>query len=322
MKKNDAIEKIADVLRNADSIALFTHSRPDGDALGSTLALKFALEKLGKRVSAFCDTEVGYKYSSLGLDKFFSLRPSDKYDLYVALDCGDSGRLGDLSEYFLKQKNTLCIDHHYSHISFCRYNYVVDCSSTCELIFLLLNASEIEIDKQIAELLYIGLSTDTGNFSHSNTTPAVFRVAEALAKKDIDIADLYDKLYASCRFERTRLLGRVLSRIRRYYDGKLCLIYVTKEDFDATETAKDDTEGFIDYAVNVEGARIGVSLCEHGPNVYKVSMRSKGENVSEVCAHFGGGGHVQAAGCMISGFFEDVVDKVLKAVRDILWTDL
>lgn len=117
-------------------------------------------------------------------------------------------------------------------------------------------------------------------------------------------------------------MGRVLSRIRRYYDGKLCLIYVTKEDFDATETAKDDTEGFIDYAVNVEGARIGVSLCEHGPNVYKVSMRSKGENVSEVCAHFGGGGHVQAAGCMISGFFEDVVDKVLKAVRDILWTDL
>lgn len=144
----------------------------------------------------------------------------------------------------------------------------------------------------------------------------------SLAEKGIDIADLYDKLYASSRFERTRLLGRVLGRIRHYYDGRLCLIYVTKEDFDATGTKKDDTEGFIDYAINVEGARIGVSICEHSPNVYKVSMRSKGENISEVCAHFGGGGHVQAAGCMISGFFEDVVDKLLKAVRDIVWTDL
>lgn len=242
--------------------------------------------------------------------------------MYVALDCGDSGRLGDLSEFFLKQTNTLSIDHHYSHISFSKYNYVVDCSSTCELVYKLLKLSGTEIDAESARLLYIGLSTDTGNFSHSNTTSEVFEIASSLAEKGIDIADLYDKLYASSRFERTRLLGRVLGRIRRYYDGRLCLIYVTKEDFDATGTKKDDTEGFIDYTINVEGARIGVSICEHSPYVYKVSMRSKGENISEVCAHFGGGGHVQAAGCMISGFFEDVVDKLLKAVRDIVWTDL
>lgn len=322
MKKNDSPEKILELLKNARNIALFTHSRPDGDAIGSTLALKSALERMGKKAFAFCDTEIGHKYDSLGFGKFFSDTPRGNFDLYVALDCGDSGRLGDLSEFFLKQTNTLSIDHHYSHISFSKYNYVVDCSSTCELVYKLLKLSGTEIDAESARLLYIGLSTDTGNFSHSNTTSEVFEIASSLAEKGIDIADLYDKLYASSRFERTRLLGRVLGRIRRYYDGRLCLIYVTKEDFDATGTKKDDTEGFIDYTINVKGARIGVSICEHSPYVYKVSMRSKGENISEVCAHFGGGGHVQAAGCMISGFFEDVVDKLLKAVRDIVWMDL
>ena len=139
---------------------------------------------------------------------FRSDTPRGNFDLYVALDCGDSGRLGDLSEFFLKQTNTLSIDHHYSHISFSKYNYVVDCSSTCELVYKLLKLSGTEIDAESARLLYIGLSTDTGNFSHSNTTSEVFEIASSLAEKGIDIADLYDKLYASSRFERTRLLGR------------------------------------------------------------------------------------------------------------------
>lgn len=322
MKGNDSIEKITHILKSASNIALFTHSRPDGDALGSTLAFKFALEKLGKKTQVFCDTEVGYKYSLLGLNEHFLSRPSGKFDLYVALDCGDINRLGDLADVFLKEKNTLCIDHHAFHTIFCKYNYVVDCSSTCELIFSLINSLNIELDNNMAKLLYIGLSTDTGNFSHSNTTPNVFRIAATLAEKGIDISSLYDNLYSTSRFQRIRLMGRVLSRIRKYFDGRLCLIYTTKEDLEATETKKDDTEGFIDYAVNVEGAKIGVALCEHSDNVYKVSMRSKGENVAEVCAYFGGGGHIQAAGCMVSGFFEDVVEKILSAVKNIIWTDL
>lgn len=322
MKKNDSLERLIKEFSDSSSIALFTHSRPDGDALGSVLALKFALEKLGKRVEAFCDTEIGHKYTILGYDKYWSRQPRGDFELFVALDCGDVGRLGAFSDFFFRQKNTLCIDHHYSHVSFCQLNYVKNCSSTCELVYTILNGLSVEIDKEIATALYIGLSTDTGNFSHGNTTPAVFEIAADLASKGIDIPGIYDSVYASSRFERTKLLGIVLTRMRRYFDGRLCLLYVTKADLALTGTQKDDTEGFIDYAINSEGAQLGVCFCEHSENAYKVSMRSKGLNVSAVCEHFGGGGHLQAAGCMISGLFEDAVDKLLKAIMDILWTDL
>ena len=308
-------DKIAKVIFKAQKIALFSHTRPDGDTIGGVLALKNALQSIGKHCDAFCDNNIPEKFFYLPEADSFMLFPQEKYDLYIAVDCGELARLGENFQVFTREKNTVNIDHHMTNDNFAAINCVMEYSSTCEIVFELLKFMKVQIDEKSAICMYTGLSTDTGNFAHSNTNEHTFETARELVKYDIDIAKLNFVLYRNTSFERTKLLGKVISRMRRYEDGQISLIYTLTSDMQEVGADASFTEGFIDYATNVEGTEVGISLCQHAENTFKVSMRSRGKiDVSKICSEFGGGGHRNASGCMVSGFFEDVVDKIVRAV--------
>ena len=308
-------QKIAEKIKKADKIAIFSHTRPDGDTVGGVLALKKGLESIGKKCACFCDNAIPSRFSFLPGVGDYSLSPAEKYDLYIAVDCGELARLGENAVFFQKKVNTVNIDHHGSNDNFAEINYVAGYASTCEIVFELLDYMKTSLDDDSALCLYVGLSTDTGNFAHSNTDAHVFECARRLIGHKIDVAALNFALYRNTSFQRTKLLGRVLGRMRRYLDGKLTLIYTLSQDIAETGATASDTEGFIDYATNVTGTEVGVAICQHGENSFKVSMRSRGKvDVSAVCSSFGGGGHRNASGCMICGFFEDVVDKIVRAI--------
>jgi len=320
-----SIDTCKKIINNANKIALFCHIRPDGDTLGAALALKLALQKKLKQVEIFCEDDVPEKFLKLGFDGHFSkefVANLNKYDLFVAIDCGDLSRVGKYGNLFLKSNKTLAIDHHATHSKFCQNTCLFEYSSTCEIILKIINELNIQLDDNIAKALYIGLSTDTGNFRHTNTTQQTFKTAEQLACYNLNISELNRVLYSETSYPRQKLLGRALTNMRKYYDGKVCLIYLTEKDFADTCSNLSHTDGFTDYAINVDTAQIGICISQNTKNSYKISMRSKKVNVAEICEYFGGGGHVLAAGCVICGFLEDVIDKILRLLEDIQWTDL
>ena len=190
-----------------------------------------------------------------------------------------------------------------------------DASSTCELVFDLLEPTG-EIDAVIADYLYMGLSTDTGHFMHSNTTPKVLETAYKLSLFGADTYGLATALYRSRSREKTELIAKSIESMRYYLDGKVALIAVTAEMLESVGLEANDTEGLIDYAIAVKGVEIGVSICEEKSEEFKVSFRSRGRNVDEIAKVFGGGGHKFASGCRIFGLKEEVIEKILKAVRD------
>ncbi len=309
------INQTAKIIEQCNSIALFCHTQPDGDTIGSGVALYLALKKMGKDVSVFCDDNLGSKISLFPETSIISKTFSGKYDLYIAIDCGDIFRLGEFSGYFANFSNTLVIDHHISQ-PYGKYYCSVMYASTAEIVFDILSLLNVELDERIATLLYIGLSTDTGNFAHANTDEKVFDVARQLCKINIDIPYINRVFYKSISFERTKLIGKVLSRIRKYFDGKMCLIYTKQEDLIEFGLDNDASKNLVDYAINIDTAIVGISISERSENVFNVSMRGKDCDVRSVCERFGGGGHKLASGCLISGFFEDVVDKIVRAVGD------
>lgn len=317
-------DKCKKILNNANNIALFCHTRPDGDTLGAALALKLALSKKGKTLKIFCDEKVPSKFLNFGFDNQFNIEFNEKlkdFDLYVAIDCGDIGRLGAFYNKFINNKNTLAIDHHITHEDFCQNTYILGYSSTCEIILKLINDFNISLDEKIATALFVGLSTDTGNFKHSNTNENTLLSAKQLISYGVDISEINRKLYNETSYERLKLLGKSLLNMRSYFDGKLCIMYVTKKDFEDCNANITHTEGFTDYAISIDTAQIGICISQNTNNSYKVSMRSKKLDVSNVCKYFGGGGHKQAAGCVVCGFLEDVIDKIVRVIEDIEWTD-
>jgi len=305
--------EVSKLLSKASSIAIFAHTRPDGDAVGACVALCLALKKLGKNAEIFCDTKLPDSFGNFAETSCIRTQFDGKFDLMVAVDCGALSRVGEFATIFDRFYNTLTIDHHGGEY-FSRYNLVWDTASTCEIVLQVIDALGVQIDSAIATYLYMGLCTDTGNFAHSNTSKAVFDVASKLVALGADIQLVNRVFFKDVSLAKTKLLGLALSRIRTYFDNKLVLLYATDSDFEKLGVDSTSTEGLVQYAVNVDSAVVGVSICQHAANVYKISMRGKNFDVRQICEEFGGGGHVNASGCMISGFFEDVVDKIVFAV--------
>lgn len=308
-------------IKAANSITLTTHARPDGDALGGTLALRLALLSIGKTVNICCDDKPNEKFLFLtGINEF--VRQLKKADLTIAIDCGDLGRLGAIGAEFAKLKTTtISIDHHLVNNPFAAININSTLASTCQMIYQLIIQLGCEITKDIALCLYLGLSTDTGNFTHGNTDKDVFSLAAKLIDKGFDVADLSFNIYKSSTFDRNRLIGTALAKMRSFFNGKIVMIIVTQEDLVKNNATMSDTEGFTDYTINTIGCVVGVCICEHAANSYKVSMRSRGDtDVSQLCLHFGGGGHKNASGCMVNGLLEDVIEKLVRHISLALET--
>ena len=307
------ISQVAELLSSKQRIALFAHTNPDGDTVGSCVALCLALRSLGHHVSVFCEMDLSDDLQTYAQGVEFSTTFSGKYDLMVAVDCADILRLGSFEGVYGKFNDTLTIDHHGGEY-FSKYNCVLDYASNCQIVYELLGELNVKFDLPIATSLFLGVCTDTGNFMHSNTDSASFAMASELLKYGVDNEKISRIFFKQTSLAKTKLIARALSKMRTYYDERLIIAYITQADLNEFGVDFRATSGIVQYAINVDTAKIGVCMTESAPNTFKISMRGKEFDVRNICLEFGGGGHPYAAACRISGFLEDVIEKIVRVV--------
>lgn len=302
-------------LNGIKKAAIFTHIRPDGDALGSMLGLYFALKKKGVYTDCYCDSELPPRMKFLpDSDLIMNSAMQDNYDLMISVDCGDEFRLGKYKDAFLKHHNTVNIDHHLTNTNYAKINIIKNASSTCEIIFDIIQILKIGFDNNSALCLYVGMVTDTGHFTQANTTRGVHLAAAELVKYGIDIEDISKRLFKEISKDKLMLIKDCINDMRFFCDDKIALIGIKNASLKKHNLDISETEGIINYAIDISGVSIGVCLTESANNAYKVSLRSrKGVSVANVASAFGGGGHIQAAGFMINGCFEDVIERIVQA---------
>jgi len=319
--------KIIPLIKSAKSILIVCHIRPDGDTLGSGLALHHLCGALGKTADIVADSAIPPQYMFMpGIDKVNS-QQSKKYDLVLIVDCADAPRMGKYQGY-AKSHLSVNIDHHQTNDRFATHNIVVPtASSTCEVVFDVLEQENVfnesfdlnkDIAQKIATCLMTGLSTDTGHFMHSSVNQKVMETAGKLTALGADVHYIANNIYRSDSKTRLKLLGDALSRLRFFDDDSICVMTLMLDDFTKTNASPLETEGFINYPLGIKTTQVAVTIIQFNQTTYKVSFRSKGIDVSKIAGVFDGGGHVRAAGCTVNGFYEDVVDKVVKAIRDFM----
>lgn len=317
------LQTIAQRMKQAKSVLILTHMRPDGDAYGSALALSCALRFLGIENQVCVDADIPANLTFVEGIERVGKQPRGDFDLYVAVDCSDEQRLGALSDIFMtaRRKNidTINIDHHISNTKFAKYNYVRRCSANCMNIAMLISYLGASFDKKTAEYLLLGLLTDSGNFSHDDVTEETMLLAAELLKAGADICKYQYHLFKKQSKERAKLFATTMQNIRYYHDDRFAAIVITQAAMQACGADQSMTEGFVDYPLNVDGVEVAVSLLEVKKRQYRVSFRSKTYvDVNRLAGTFGGGGHVRAAGCMLFGELEEIFDKLSYLVSQYL----
>lgn len=309
--------EIAKQLKAARSVAVFCHVRPDGDALGSGLALVGALRGAGKSACMLCEDPAPERLRIFpAMSEVLTVLPKDcAFDLLVSVDCADIARLGTFAGFFEKFRGiSVNIDHHISNSRFAKINYVRECTATCEMMPEILKAADMPVTKDTADLLALGLLTDSGNFSHRDVTADTFAVASLLRAAGADFSYIGYEMFSRQTKNRALLYARALASMRFCLGDRLAFITVTQKDLAETDTDKSHTEGFVDFALTIEGVEVSVAVLEVKRGQYKISLRSKRANVNAVASEFGGGGHVLASGCMLFGEYEEVIDRLSYAV--------
>ena len=324
IREKSSIEQIAERIKKAKRVAIFTHIRPDGDALGSSFALSFALDFLNIQNDIYNESPMPSNLSFLpNLERVQNTLKDEDYDLYIALDNADISRLGVFATAFEKayRKNlvTINIDHHVSNPLYARYNFVRDCSSNCMNVALLIEALGVPLSKAISDYLLTGLLTDSGNFSHDDVTEECFLLASKLVKAGADVRALNYELFKKQPKARAKLHSEVMGKIRYYHEDKLAVIVITREAMERCGADNGMTEGFVDFPLNVDTVEVAISVMEVKRGQYKISLRSKTYvDVNKVAGVYGGGGHVRASGCMLFGDIEEILDKFSYTVYQYL----
>ena len=311
------LKEIAEVLKNIHSAAIFTHMRPDGDTVGSGMALAAALEKRGVKCELLNEGALPACFSHLEGAERFRTKPALDAEAYIAVDTSAESRLGFLEPVFragARKKITVNVDHHISNTRFAKYNFVRERSANCENIAELITLMGVPYTKEIATYLMAGLLTDSGNFSHGDVTGETFRLAASLVDAGADVSELGYRLLRERTLARAGLYAATIGRIRYLLDGKLAIAVVSQNDLTSRGLATDATEGIVDFALTVDSVEVSACLLEMKAENYKVSLRSKGVDVNAVAAMFGGGGHVLASGCMLFGPLEEVIERLTYAV--------
>jgi len=320
-------------LKSADKIVVASHISPEGDAIGSALALAMGLEKLGKQVEVICHSGLPKRYAFLPKADRIKQMPSFEPELLVLVDCADLER-ADLPDSLKKSASSvIAIDHHPCRSAECEMlnaqgrkrerDWVAwvkpKAAATGEMIVALLNALKVPMTKEIATCLYAALISDTGAFHFSNTTPRTLRLAASLLEYGVDPQEMVYRVMEVRSFAATQLLGRMLRKAKFELELGLCWSVLTLKDFAKTGTNDEDTENFVNFLRAVEGTKVAVLFREIEPRYIKVSLRSKeGIDVSAVARQFGGGGHPAAAGCRVRQPLRSTVISVLNAVRKSL----
>jgi phosphoesterase RecJ-like protein len=318
---SDDLRAVADTLRSHDRFLIVTHENPDGDALGSLLAMKLALDTLGKdsEMYLYGDAPLPREYGFMPLEGLRRELPPDAPErVLVALDCANEQRLGPEPAVLERAPLTINVDHHHDNSRFGDVNLVVaDASSTGEVLRDIFDELGVELTPEIAEALYIAVVTDTGRFQYTNTTPKALRLAADLVEAGADVHRVFQGVYESLEFAKLKLLARALERAQVYDGGRLVVSYLLRSDFTDLSVAEAFSEGIIDYLRAVEGADMAALIREpprsDGP-ARRVSLRASTDeiDVSAIARKSNGGGHRQAA-----GFSSDAsIEEITRFIRD------
>jgi len=298
-------EEVLDELRTSDRFLLTAHEGPDGDALGSLLAMQAILAQLGKDSVMFLGAKefpLPVEYRFLPLEEVFHEPPVDVVDrTLVFLDCGNIDRM-PVSFLQRDDARVVNIDHHHDNTCFGTINLVdTEASCTAEIVYALAKSLGTEITPEIAGALYVGLVTDTGRFMYGNTGAPAHRMAAELIEAGVDVHDTYRRLYERVPIEKLRLISRALAGVERFEDGRLAVAYISAADYEAASADEVLTEGVIDFVRSLEGAQLAAVVrdkTDGGRAARKVSLRSTNGaiDVSAIARKYGGGGHARAAG--------------------------
>ncbi len=311
---------VAEAIRANDRFLLVTHENPDGDAFGSILGAKLALDALGKDSVMYLPGEMALpqEYSFMDLSALRRELPPDAGERVVlALDCATAARSGLSPEFLAAAPLVLDVDHHADNTRFGGINLIVaDASSTGEIVRDLLHELGVELTPAIAQALYVALVTDTGRFQYANTTPKALRLAAELVDAGVDVHRIFQGIYESVEFAKLKLLARALGRAELYEGGRLVISYLLRSDFTELGVGEEYAEGIIDYLRAVDGTEMAATIREppEPPDApRRISMRSSHDelDVSAIARKRQGGGHRQAAGFST----EEPVDEIIAFIR-------
>ena len=313
------LDNILEEINNAESIVILTHENPDGDAIGTGLALYNALKEYGKNPDIIIP-EYPRTFSFLpGADEIKKSSDIEKYDLAISVDCATIKMLNGFANYFENAKVKVSIDHHSTNTMFGDLNYVSPDAPACaQILLVVLNYFKIEITKDIGTCILTGIITDTGGFKYSSVTAETFEFVAWLLNKGINVSKIYRKVLqvkTKANFELTRM---AMERLEFLEDGKVAFTYITKEDEEKVNAESGDHEGIVEVGRDIEGVEVSIFLRETDKGC-KVSMRSNEYvNVSDVCILLGGGGHIRAAGASMQCNIEQAKEKILRQIKSVI----
>ena len=314
------LDEILKEINKAENIVILTHESPDGDAIGSALAMKLIIEKLGKKADVIIP-----EYSRLfnflpSVDEIKEDSDIKNYELAISVDCATLKRMPK-REYFENAKKTILIDHHGSNNMYADLNYVNPVSpACCEILAGMIAYFEIDMSKDIGTCIMTGIITDTGGFRHIGINAETFEFTADLMRIGVNIPDIYKRTLRTKTKANFLLTKRVMDRMEILEDGKVTFTYINSQDEIEVSAEPGDHECLVEIGRDIEDVEVSIFIRQkEGTDFYKVSMRSSNlVNVSDICLMFGGGGHPRAAGALIQGTVEQVKGKIMKEVRKAL----
>jgi phosphoesterase RecJ-like protein len=323
------MDQIIQHIKDSQHILIASHAEPDGDSLGSLVALGLALTKLDKKITMHNPSPIPAVYRFLpGVGQIVrQIKKPETYDLALVLDCGDLTRIGETSAEVGKIPILINIDHHVSNTGFGHIQFVdTTACATAEIVYRLINALRIPFDKAIATSIYTGILTDTGSFRFSNTNQAAFAISEAMTDAGVEPHTVAQRVFGTYSLGRIKLLNMALNSIEISDNGKLSLMTITRSMLNTTGTNTEDLDGMINYARRIEDVKVAALIHEikngagkfTNMNRYHVSLRSDSSvDVAKIAAKFGGGGHTSAAGFQIESTLLALQTKIIDLAKDL-----
>lgn len=319
---NDQIEIICQKLKNAKRIFCIAHPDADGDALGSQLALYHYCIEANKECVCLNFDGLSEQISWLdGAERCQDyLAENDKFDLGFLMETTEARRMGDRVKYFSNAQLTIHLDHHINVKGLGNINLIDEkASSTCEILYNILLKTGTKLNKSCLTAIYVGIMTDTGNFRYSNSTPRAHEIAAEIVRNGIDIANVYSRVYENTSYKRVKLHGLVMSRTKICCNNKLAASYLLVNDFQQLEADETESDGAVRNISTIQGIEAAILFKETKDGKVKISMRSAGKlDVMTINKEFNGGGHKLAAGSIIAGDIQEVMDKVISRVSELI----
>jgi phosphoesterase RecJ-like protein len=310
-------------LKNSSRIFITTHTNPDGDAIGSLVAMGLGLDSLNKKITLYNESPIPAVYRFLpSVNRIVRNNNNENYDLAIILDCSDLQRIGNAVSIIKTIPITINIDHHVTNTRFGNFQLIdTSACATAEIIYRLIKQMDVPFGKAIATSIYTGVLTDTGSFRFSNTNKAAFAICQEMVELGVDPYNIAQHVYGTYSLGRIKLLNLALDSIEISDNGKLSIMTITQDMFNETHTQPEDGDGLINYAKRIEDVKVAALIQQHwngkekskNCNRFHVSLRSDGTvDVAAIAASFGGGGHSSAAGFSIESTLSDAKLQILK----------